>query len=133
MSASTIVITPRQFWESRELHATLCLILREVLSQWPIDVPATFTSIRRTKEEDEALGGSGVHRVGPPWRAFDLGTVARGITQERADSIADYVNQRWIYDPARPQMQVAISRPHGSGPHLHCQACDATVRREETA
>lgn len=133
MAASTIVLTPRQLVEILALHQKAWLVLKDVMEVWPLDVAMIFTSIHRTQQEDEALGGSGVHRVGPPWRAFDLGTVARGITQERADAIAEYVNRRWIYDPGRPQMQVAISKPHGSGPHLHCQAIDATIRREDMA
>jgi hypothetical protein len=132
MAATTVVLTPRQFFEVRDLHPLLWLVLQSLLSEWPIDAPFMVTSIARTKEEDAKLHGSGVHCSGPPWRALDVRTTNLGINfQERAIALQEHVNRRWVYDPARPKMQVANFAPHGSGPHGHLQVHSATQAREE--
>ncbi len=87
-----------------------------------------ITSIYRTKTEDVRLGGSGVHSA-KPHRALDIRVKNLvGDFQEKADEVAAILNANWAYDPDRPHLRVAISKVHGSGPHLHLQVHPKTKR-----
>lgn len=83
-----------------------------------------MTGIYRTTKEDEALGGHGVH---PAWRAIDIR--AASWTDPLIEAAAKKINERWIYDPARPSMVVALFEPHGTGPHGHFQVYLNTKER----
>ena len=84
----------------------------------------TMTSFIRSAEEDTALGGSGVHvRAG----AADIRTI--DVPKEEVAAATDYINRRWVYDPNRPSLQVAYSKPHGNAAHLHLQIHPNTRRR----
>jgi len=83
------------------------------------------TSFIRTKEEDDELGGSGIHVEG---RALDFRT--RGIPKTVVDWAVSYVNGKYQYDPERPALPVAYAKPHGNGPHLHLQVHNRTVLRQ---
>ena len=91
---------------------------------WLFDV----TSAIRTAKEDAALGGSGIHVTG---RAVDVS--ARSIPSQLVKAVTDWVNERWVYDPARPRLTVCYSAPHGTGPHLHFQVHERTRLRKEAA
>lgn len=80
------------------------------------------TCIWRSEAEDAALGGSGVHKQ---WRGIDVH--ADTWADPHANAVAAWVNQRWIYDPLRPSMKVALWEPHGTGPHLHFQTCHSGI------
>lgn len=115
----------RQFFEWRNADSLLLVVMRDVVSFWePMGMVMVVTSIWRTSSEDQKLGGSGVH-CSSPHRAIDLD----GLDQEGLDEVAEKVNAKWVYDPARPQKVVAYSKPHGTGRHLHIQVHPATTRR----
>lgn len=81
------------------------------------------TSIWRSPAEDAALEGSGVHTE---WRALDIRT--RDVSAQVVADVTRWINDRWKYDPTRPDLRVAISEPHGTGPHLHLQVHERTTR-----
>jgi hypothetical protein len=75
-----------------------------------------LTSIFRTQKEDDALHASGIHIE---WRAVDVRT--KDQTKEAVDGLAAYVNNKWIYDPIRPNLKVCFKELHGTGAHAHFQ------------
>jgi hypothetical protein len=89
----------------------------------------TVLSVNRSRQKDRALGGSGVHCDGPPWRAVDL---VGDLFQPQYEALADAINGEWEYDPERPTMGAALGRPHGTGSHLHLQVHPHTRKRETT-
>ena len=111
--------TWRQLQEFRDLHPTLEDVLQDLLHFWPTEIPFVITDIGRTHEEDDALNASGIHSAGPPWRALDFRT--RTVADDLITSIAEDINDRWIYDPSRPGKKVLFHLPHGTGPHGHLQ------------
>lgn len=84
----------------------------------------TITSIHRTPAEDAALHASGIH---VDWRAVDVRT--KGQKQKVIDDVTNYINGRWAYDPARPNLKVCFAEPHGTGPHGHYQVHPKTRRK----
>lgn len=128
MQNTRICLTARQLYEYRQMHLTLCDILDDIAELWPTD-SLTVTCIARSPEEEAQAGGrTGIHVAGPPWRALDIRIKDLGTNYQRlADKVATSVNERWSYDPDRPQMKVAITKPHGSGPHMHCQVSPLTA------
>jgi hypothetical protein len=84
----------------------------------------TITSIFRTPQEDAALHASGIH---VDWRAVDVRT--RGRSQQAIMDVTNHLNNRWVYDPTRPNLKVCFSEPHGSGPHAHYQVHLRSKRR----
>lgn len=84
----------------------------------------TLTSIYRTPAEDAALSASGIHVY---WRAVDVRI--KGRPQSEVNGVADYINGRYVYDPARPAMKVCFKEPHGTGPHGHFQVHPNTKRK----
>jgi hypothetical protein len=83
----------------------------------------TITSIFRTRAEDAALNASGIH---VDWRAVDVRT--RGVSKDAVQDVTKYINDRWAYDPRRPNLKVCFSEPHGTGPHGHFQVHPRTRR-----
>ncbi len=75
-----------------------------------------ITSIHRTAEEDAALHASGIH---VDWRAVDVRT--HDQTQPAVDDVANHINGKYVYDPARPNLKVCFKEPHGNGVHAHYQ------------
>lgn len=120
---TSLIIPADKLAQYYRLHSALVDVLFDALSLWPGGT-ATVTSIYRTPQEDARLGGSGIHASGPPYRAADL----VGLDTPQYEAIADALNHRWIYDPDRPGMGVALGKPHGTGPHLHLQVHPATKR-----
>jgi len=39
-----------------------------------------------------------------------------------------YINDRWIYDPNRPEMKCAVLHDAGNGLHLHTQVSNYTIK-----
>ena len=117
-------------------------ILREVvlsgLQRWPVRsliVPAG--GIHRP-QDGGVPGRSGIHAAGPPYRALDgsgRNVVPVKPTQAAqwavCSKIAMHVNRLWVYDPRRPQFQVAVGKKHGTGPHVHFQVHPRTVRSRD--
>jgi len=129
MSEARICFTLRQFQELQNVQPELREILEDALNHWPGDT-MEITCIYRTQEEEEAAGGkTGVHRT-TPHRAVDLRVKNLGLNfQGKADAVAEVLNDLWRYNEAKPNLKVAVSKPHGSGPHLHVQSHPHTKRR----
>ena len=128
---ANLVVSPKHLGELYRVDARLIAILQAVLSAWPHE-QARVTSIFRSPEEDQKLGGSGVHAAPPPYRAVDLAGVMPGsVGWEELARIAEAVNADWLYDPGRPRIHVAVGNRHGTGPHLHLQVHPRTRRRDE--
>jgi len=122
---------PRILVEFGHLEGVLHSIFMNFIEQfWPDpDRYVRVTCIYRTKEEEIAAGGkSGIHTVGPFYRAIDLG--AREFTQEAVSAAAAKINVLWEYDPSRPEKVVCYAEPHGSGPHFHLQVHPNTIKRK---
>lgn len=92
-------------------------MLREILGYIDFRVGnVTITSLYRPEDR-------GIHSVFP-LRAVDI----RCWDPEVAYTIASMINQRFEYDPERPEKQCAI--PHGkdSNFHIHLQVHDRTQK-----
>lgn len=74
--------------------------------------------------------GSGVHGV---YRGCDLRT--RGILESQAISGTSYINSHTVYDPQRPDMEVAVYKLEGEAAdkfgahedHVHMQSHPKTI------
>lgn len=73
------------------------------------DVEFTVTSLYR-------IGDPGVHGA-IPLRGIDL----RCKNHALGASVAEYINDKYIYDPMRPEMVVCKFHDAGSGYHIHLQ------------
>lgn len=67
----------------------------------------------------------GVHGT-IPCRAVDLRSWAFDFPQ----TVCDYINRTWTYDPERPEMKCAIFHDVGYGKHIHLQVHPRTVRNK---
>lgn len=77
-----------------------------------------ITSIYRKKIKD-----SGIHGL---WRAVDIRSFI--FTKEEIIKILRFVNSKYVYDPRRLKLKVAIFHNVGLGPHFHFQNCKNTQR-----
>ena len=82
--------------------------------------PKIATSLWRKKEGNE----SGIHET-LPLRAVDF----RCRNYYVGKAICEWINDRWEYDPDRPQKEVCIYHDTGYGWHLHIQVHDHTIFR----
>ena len=133
MTSTRLILNARRVREWVRAHPTLREIIADVVDNWPAEY-CQLNDIHRSFAENEKAGAkTQIHVQGPPWRAADFGARDLGRTAGQAwdavAAIADKINAIWIYDPARPAMQVAVSSQHGTGPHLHVQVCATTQRR----
>ena len=135
--ATRISVDQRQLGELMQAEPRLVELLIDAAAQAPPSVRELYvTCVRRTVgEEMEAGGKTGVHVVGPPWRACDIsvrrlegGEEYTAEDQVSAALIEASLKPRWVYDPARPALEEVLARPHGSGPHIHLQVSHATRR-----
>ena len=119
-------------WVSCKIDPTLASVFLETIRH-ASDVyglhELTVTSIWRSAEEDAALEGSGVH---VRWGALDLAVPGLQWDDKRFLGIATHVNMEWSYDHSRPNLVVALFKPHASAPapHLHLQTHQKTRRRK---
>ena len=129
MSESRICLTHRQLKEMRALDPVLQCVVEDALFHWPGD-RLEVVSIYRTAEENTAAGARTRVHVTNPHRAADLRirNLGDGL-QRKADAVAEVLNTLWSYDPKRSRLKVAISKPHGTGPHIHIQVHPRTIRR----
>jgi len=132
MSAALVSFTPRGLGEFILCDPMLQGILSWLAGQWP-PTDLIVGDIYRTEAEETVAGGiSGIHRVGPPYRAIDVRvTNLTGDHQAAAAAIGEMINRRYVYDPARPTKLVAVTQPHGTGPHVHLQVCGGTMFRTQ--
>ena len=70
--------------------------------------------------------GIGVHST-DPCRAIDLRS--RNYTEAQTQTIKNHINNTWIYDPERPEMECCIVHDVGRGKHFHIQTHPNTARR----
>ena len=73
--------------------------------------------------------GAGVHSA-DPCRGIDLRS--RNYTTAQIQTMKDFINNAWIYDPERLEMECCIVHDVGRGMHFHIQAHPRTVRRMVT-
>lgn len=131
MTNSVLVLTLRQMAEYRKLMDPLPEILDDIVLEWP-GRRLYLTDIHRTEDENP-LGAGMIHVVGPPYRAVDVGTTSVGDTPGSrwrvVEHVGEKINERWIYDPQRPDKKVVVVQRHGTAPHLHAQVHPRTRRR----
>ena len=135
MSAKRIVFNPRNMGELLACEIRLLEVLSVAIAVWPDD-ELVIGDIHRTLLEETAAGGkSGIHAAGPPFRAIDAKVAGATIEARwaKAAAVAGKLNERLIYDPARPEKLVAFAQPHGTGPHVHLQVHQNTRRRIDPA
>jgi hypothetical protein len=129
-----VTLTYKNLMEWTNLDPRLWAIFSQLVNMWPGD-GIRITDIRRSRKQDRAVGGSGVHVAGPPYRAIDVGIRVLDANireaQLKAEKICDLLNELWQYDPARPKKPVAYCKPHGTGPHIHLQTHPNTKRKSE--
>jgi hypothetical protein len=125
---TNIIMSVKHLNEFLELEWNLLRVFWTLVNLWP-DESLSVTSIGRSVTQDRALGASGIHSAGPPWRAIDISIRTLKGGQDAADGLADLVNDMWVYDPRRPTMGVCYAKPHGSGPHIHLQVHPRTRRK----
>ncbi len=82
------------------------------------------TGLTLTITSEFRIGDPGVHGQ-LPLRGIDYRMRCPIIGQV----IADQINAKWSYDPARPHMKVAVLHDVGRGLHLHTQTHPNTKRR----
>ena len=59
------------------------------------------------------------------------GTDIRSWIYTEPQKVADEINVAWVYDPGRPEMNVAIYHDMGRGKHIHLQVHDRTRLRRK--
>lgn len=124
-----VTLTLHQLREFRQIDERLLNVFADLCNVWPTDT-LIVTDVWRSWDEDKDVGGSGVHAAGPPYRAIDVRITDLGEDcQEKADGVAVILNEKWVYDPSRPTLKVAVSKEHGTGKHIHCQVHARTLRR----
>ena len=69
---------------------------------------------------------TGVHKYG---RGVDFRT--HHITEDEIKTLCEVVNNRWVYDPKRPEKVCLMYHNVGKGPHLHLQAHQNTIERNK--
>lgn len=77
----------------------------------------TITSLYR-------INDPGVHGT-LPLRGVDL----RMRSEELGKKVAQLINDSWVYDPKRTQLNCALAHGLGSNYHLHLQVCHSTEPR----
>ena len=113
-------------WDGPSLSPLLKSIVEdaEQFSQIAFDKDLFITCIWRSQTEDKALSGTGVHVF---WKAIDVR--AASWNDPEAESMVNRTNLNWIYDPSRPEMEVAFYKEHGDGFHVHYQVHPNTKPR----
>ena len=113
-------------WRGHSLDtlARLMVVQAAAFAASTLDWTFHFTCIYRTRDEDMALGGSGVHSA---WRAADVRTKDRPPSD--VVNLAAHVNGLWAYDLSRPRLLACYTAEHGTGPHAHFQVHPATTPR----
>lgn len=85
------------------------------------------TSIFRTFAENRAAKAQTLIHCQTPHRAADLRI--RDVNPDIVTRVGTELNRRWLYSLIRPELNVALWKLHGTGPHLHVQVHPYTRRR----
>ena len=128
--STSMIMPPSIFFEAMRLRDPLQDVLRDALIVWPDPtLPIPAGSIYRPFQAEQDLGRSGYHGMDD---LDELGHCCIDLPTQDWDlarPVATYINNRWIYDPARQLIVVAYAGEHGTGPHVHLQIHKNTVRR----
>ncbi len=96
-----------------EMHAIMKDLLRWINARYePIIITCAF----------EKRSYNSVHST-KPYRGVDI----RSRVFVDPQKIVDEINEAWIYDPERLDMDCAIYHNSGRGPHIHLQVHDNTI------
>ena len=95
------------------------LTLRKILTEIERVTGIEFTVTSLYRIDDDGVHGT------LPLRGTDLRCRSKAV----GEFLRDWINARWIYDPARPSRDVCIFHDTGSGYHLHIHVHPATVIR----
>lgn len=99
-----------------EFHPRLVEVVEWVIGRWEkIFITCGY----------EARNYASVHSV-IPVRGLDC----RSSIYPDPKAVVKEINQHWAYDPARPEMAVAILHDTGRGMHIHLQATATTQERK---
>jgi hypothetical protein len=101
----------------RRFSPLLITIVLEIAKEFGI----FFTESYRKKRHRNDLHGT------IPVRAIDIRSWI--YPDKFAYDIMSWINRRWIYDPDRPKMVVAMIHNSGKGIHFHIQICSKTIIR----
>ena len=97
-----------------------------------IDYDLRVIAVELEKQIGMTLEITSQHRIGDPGVHGQLplrGIDIRCFDDVIGERLAILVNQKWIYDPKRPEYSCAIYHDTGKGKHLHLQSHPRTVRR----
>ena len=104
-------IGDRVAWNLRALVLDFCIEAEKH------DWSPLITCLLRTVQEDLALHGNAIHCVG---RAADIRTM--DIQPDAVVEVCEAINKRWEYNHGdKRNLLCAVSKEHGTGPHIHLQ------------
>ena len=99
-------------------HYKLVEIAKNVINlMHKMQISVTITSAFRN-------GDAGVHGYG---RGLDFRS--RNMSEDEINTIVKVINDKWVYDPKRPEMVVLMNHDIGKGMHLHLQTHPNTKER----
>jgi len=97
------------------IHPTLAQILEDITLTFGVMITEGY----RIKRHINDLHGT------TPVRAIDI----RSWHYKNPQLVAEWINDRWMYDPDRRDMLCCILHDAGAGPHMHIQVHPMTRRR----
>lgn len=101
----------------------------ESLYQWNL----LITCLLRTPEENDACyAHDGTHRDGVHVHGRGADIRTRDVDGDNVRGLLGFLNEKFIYDPERPKLKVALYETFGIGstaPHLHLQVHPNTRNR----
>jgi hypothetical protein len=102
---------------SKPYDSNLSIIISEIAEKHGLIIDESYR---------DQLNPNDLHGLDPV-RAVDLSSTCYEIGQNYR--IMDEINERWIYDPERPAMRVAMIHDAGQGIHFHIQVHPRTRER----
>jgi len=124
--------TPEVEARFKDLHPMAQKIATE-MDEWSVknyQTELTITATCSTTKEDKELGRvSNTHRTR---RAWDIRT--RDLSEEHIAKLCSYFRKKYNKHGAITDggAQLIVYKPHGSGPHLHCQLNRTYMLPEKT-
>jgi len=97
-------------------------LLVQIIASVAKEFGFVMTESYRDKKHRNDLHGT------QPVRAIDLRSWCYESDQ-KALEITHWINRRWVYDPKRNHLDVAIIHDSGQGAHMHLQVHPRTTRR----
>ena len=93
--------------------------LRTIVNEFEIETGLEITITSLLRIDDKGVHGQ------LPLRGIDF----RMKNMELGKLIENKLNEKWVYDPSRPNKKVAVFHDVGKGIHLHVQSHPTTVRK----